>query len=148
MKTKNKIRITKEFSFEAAHALDGYDGKCKDIHGHSYHLKVTVLGYPEVYAQHPNCGMVIDFKDLKKTVTDKVLNLVDHHLLLREDSRFKGIEIQNKRVRYVPYQPTCENMLVEIVSILKKEFSGDITLVNVLLRETNSCFAEWKIEDN
>ena len=36
------IRITKEFDFEAAHALDGYEGKCRDIHGHSYHLKITL----------------------------------------------------------------------------------------------------------
>ena len=40
------IRITKEFDFEAAHALDGYEGKCRDIHGHSYHLKITLIGEP------------------------------------------------------------------------------------------------------
>lgn len=40
------IRLTKEFSFEAAHALDGYDGPCREIHGHSYRLFVTVKGCP------------------------------------------------------------------------------------------------------
>ena len=42
-----KIRITKTFDFEAAHALDGYEGKCKDIHGHSYHLETTFIGSPK-----------------------------------------------------------------------------------------------------
>jgi len=42
----DKIRITKKFTFEAGHALYGYDGKCKNVHGHSYKLYVTVIGIP------------------------------------------------------------------------------------------------------
>ena len=148
MEIKEKIRITKGFHFEAAHALDGYNGKCKDIHGHSYHLEVTVIGYPEVDTRQPNCGMVMDFKDLKKVINDSVLNLFDHHLLLRRDSRFKGIEAQNKRVRYVNYQPTCENMLLEIVSILKHQIRDDIKLAQVFLRETKTSYTVWQMEDN
>jgi 6-pyruvoyltetrahydropterin/6-carboxytetrahydropterin synthase len=144
----NKIRLTKEFDFEAAHALDGFEGKCKDIHGHSYHLKVTVLGYPNKDSDHPNCGMVMDFAEIKSIVNNKVLKLFDHRLLLRNDSRFKGIEKNNERVRYVDYQPTCENMLIDIVSILKVEFADNIVLISVLLRETKSSFAEWRLEDN
>ena len=43
---KRKIRITKQFNFETAHALYGYDGLCKNVHGHSYKLDVTVIGNP------------------------------------------------------------------------------------------------------
>ena len=55
------IRLTKEFSFEAAHALEGYDGPCREIHGHSYRLFVTVKGVPERNPAHPKCGMVMGF---------------------------------------------------------------------------------------
>jgi len=66
METPALIRITKEFKFEMAHALKGYDGPCKNIHGHSYELMVTILGYPVVDESSPKLGMVMDFGDLKK----------------------------------------------------------------------------------
>ena len=102
---EHHIRLTKEFHFEAAHALDGYEGKCKDIHGHSYHLKVTIIGKPIVDSSHPNCGMVIDFSDIKKIVRENVLTFFDHKLLLRRDSRFKGLE-EKKQPRQVCRLPT------------------------------------------
>jgi len=141
------IRVTKEFHFEAAHALDGYDGKCRDIHGHSYHLKVTFLGNPIEDKDVSECGMVVDFGELKKIVNEKVYDLFDHRLILRKDSRFKPIELKNSRVRYVDYQPTCENMLLEIVLILKDQFEN-INLHSVFLRETANSSAEWCATDN
>ena len=143
-----KIRVTKEFTFEAAHALDGYSGKCKDIHGHSYHLRITVIGEPNNNVQDPDCGMVIDFSDIKDIVKTKILKNFDHRLVLRNDSRFKGLEEKNERVRYVDYQPTCENMLLEMVSTLKAAFTGDVALCAASLRETANSFAEWRREDN
>jgi 6-pyruvoyltetrahydropterin/6-carboxytetrahydropterin synthase len=142
------IRVTKEFKFEAAHALDGYNGKCKDIHGHSYHLKITVLGSPKSDANVSDCGMVIDFSDIKLIVKDEIMPLFDHILILRKDSRFKGIEKQNERVRYVPYQPTCENMLIEIIDIMKAYLPTTVTLKYGFLRETKTSYAEWFLEDN
>ena len=61
------IRVTKEFRFEGAHALTGYDGKCRHIHGHSYRLFVTLKGDIKQVQDHPKSGMVVDFSDLKKT---------------------------------------------------------------------------------
>lgn len=142
------IRVTKQFDFDCAHALDGYEGKCKDIHGHSYHLRITVVGLPIPDEQNPARGMVIDFGDIKQIVNEKILNLFDHRLILRNDSRFKGIEEKNGRVRYVKYQPTCENMLIEIVDILKGEFGTNVELHSVFLRETASSYAEWFASDN
>jgi len=128
-----RIRITKEFDFE-------------DIHGHSYHLKVTFVGQPKQDVNLSACGMVIDFGDIKKLVRSKIYDLFDHRLILREDSRFKSIEKENQRVRYVDYQPTCENMLLEIVNILKDNFT-DIDLHSVFLRETSNSYAEWYAAD-
>ncbi len=142
------IRITKEFSFEAAHALDNYEGKCKDIHGHSYKLKITVKGKVNEDKNSPACGMVMDFGTLKAIVKDHVFGLFDHRLILRADSRFAGIEKNNDRVRYVPYQPTCENMVLEIAGILRNHLPENIELQHILLRETGTSYCEWHEGDN
>ena len=142
------IRITKEFDFEAAHALDGYNGKCKDIHGHSYHLTVTLIGKPLDLISESSCGMVMDFGDLKKIVRDQIINKFDHRLVLRNDSRFKGLEESNSRMRYVDYQPTCENMLLEMVQLVQEKLEDDIQLHSMSLRETANSFAEWFAMDN
>ena len=143
-----KIRVTKQFDFEAAHALDGYEGKCKDIHGHSYHLQITVIGEPVADEHNSAKGMVIDFGDIKRIVKETILSLFDHRLILRTDSRFVGIEKSNERVRYVDYQPTCENMLIEIVDVLRGQFGKEVKLHSIFLRETANSYAEWFSEDN
>ena len=78
------IRLTKEFSFEAAHALDGYDGPCREIHGHSYRLFVTVKGCPAAGEGDPKCGMVMDFGVLKRIVNEEIVSHFDHSLVLRQ----------------------------------------------------------------
>ena len=142
------VRITKQFNFEAAHALDGYEGKCKDIHGHSYHLKVTYIGQPKEDSQLSDCGMVVDFGQVKAIVKEKILPMFDHRLILRKDSRFKEIAPINQRIRFVDYQPTCENMLIEIIKILRSSQPAGAILVKGFLRETANSYAEWLIEDN
>ena len=77
------IRLTKEFSFEAAHALEGYDGACREIHGHSYRLFVTVKGRPSECADDPKCGMVTDFGVLKRIVNEQIVSRMDHAFVLR-----------------------------------------------------------------
>ena len=67
------IRITKKFRFEAAHALYGYDGKCKNIHGHNYNLFVTVIGVPVNESTNVKYGMVMDFSDLKIKLVASIL---------------------------------------------------------------------------
>lgn len=143
-----RLRITKEFDFEAAHALDGYDGKCRDIHGHSYHLNVTVIGKPIEEITDIKCGMVIDFSDLKAIVKENIIDLFDHSLILRNDSRFKGIETENERVMYVNYQPTAENMLIDMVDRIQKKLPEEVKLLSASLRETANSYTEWFAEDN
>jgi 6-pyruvoyltetrahydropterin/6-carboxytetrahydropterin synthase len=63
-----KIRVTKFYDFEMAHALWNYDGLCKNIHGHTYKLYVTVMGVPCNDSDDQKNGMVIDFGDLKRIV--------------------------------------------------------------------------------
>ena len=142
------IRLSKEFNFESAHALDGYDGKCVNIHGHSYQLIVCVKGTPIADETHVKQGMVMDFSDLKAIVKDNIIREFDHALILKSDSRFRGIEKKHQRVVYKPYQPTCENMVIDFAEILLEKLPDHVSLHSLLLRETGTSYAEWYAEDN
>ena len=97
---KRKIRITKQFNFETAHALYGYDGLCKNVHGHSYKLYVTVIGDPIDDTNHKKNGMLIDFSDLKKIKTaarhieDIYEDMVDTEM--SEKEKDKEVEVEKK----------------------------------------------------
>ena len=66
----SNIRITKQFSFETGHALYGYDGKCKNVHGHSYKLSVTVIGQQIENLNDVKFVMLIYFSFLNKIVKE------------------------------------------------------------------------------
>lgn len=148
----SKIRLTKSFTFETAHALYGYDGKCKNVHGHSYKLYVTVIGTPITDKNHVKFGMVIDFTDLKKIVNEEVVDLFDHAILLNKNTPHLelGNDLIDKghQVILVDYQPSCENMIVDIAHKIKKRLPIDVSLHSLKLRETETSFAEWYASDN
>lgn len=146
------IRLTKEFSFEAAHALEGYDGACREIHGHSYRLFVTVKGRPCADESHPKCGMVMDFGDLKRIVGEEVVSRLDHAFVLRRSpanealARLLGERFH--RLVEVDYQPTCENMLVDFAERLLEALPDEVQLYSLRLHETATSYAEWFADDN
>lgn len=143
------IRVTKQFHFEMAHALLDYDGPCKNIHGHSYQLNVTVKGKVKTNTSDSDEGMVVDFGVIKKVVKELVVDVFDHALVLNERAKIdvSNFEFMNKLIR-VPYQPTCENMLVHFAKTIQDHLPGHIQLHSLFLRETNTSFAEWFAEDN
>jgi 6-pyruvoyltetrahydropterin/6-carboxytetrahydropterin synthase len=147
---KSKIRITKLFHFEMAHALHGYNGACKNIHGHSYQLSVTVIGEPSVKNGDPKLGMVMDFGDLKKIVMP-IIDSLDHATLLNGSSPHKEAAKDNplfQKLVLVDYQPTCENMLIDFSKRISKELPVEIKVHHLKLIETPSSFAEWFADDN
>ena len=146
-----KIRITKEFRFEASHALWNYDGLCKNIHGHSYILQITVKGEPILDENSPKFGMVMDFGDLKRIAKEEVVDVLDHSLMLNRKAphiEFENIEQMFDRFHLVDYQPTCENMVVEMAKKIKSRLPLSIELYSIKLYETATSFAEWYAEDN
>lgn len=147
----NKIRITKHFDFETAHALYGYDGKCKNIHGHSYHLHVTVIGIPIDDDQDPKNGMVMDFGDLKVIVKNEIINKLDHAVVLNENSPHRElantINDHSHNVVLVPYQPTSENMLLDFAERIQKQLPQNVLLHSLKLYETANSYAEWHADD-
>ncbi len=146
-----KIRITKQFQFEMAHALWNYDGKCKNIHGHTYILYVTVIGEPIDDPKNPKNGMVMDFGVLKEIVNKHIIDTHDHFVAVNGNTphskiNFKEYGIDNIQLKN--YQPTCENMVLEFVEILQKHLPEYVQLYSVKLYETQTSFAEWVIDDN
>lgn len=145
------IRITKHFDFETAHALYGYDGKCKNIHGHSYHLFVTVIGHPLMDNSHPKFGMVMDFGDLKKIVKQEIVDKFDHAVVLNSNSPHKdlaaSIADHSEKIVLVPYQPTSEMMLFDFAERIKKRLPENVFLHSLKLDETANSYAEWFADD-
>jgi 6-pyruvoyltetrahydropterin/6-carboxytetrahydropterin synthase len=145
------IRITKSFSFETGHALYGYDGLCKNVHGHSYKLFVTVIGHPIEDNNHVKFGMVIDFKDLKKIVKEEIVNVFDHATVFNQNtphvSLAKTLESSGHKVLLVDYQPTSEMMVIDFAKKIKARLPKQITLHSLRLQETASSYAEWFASD-
>jgi 6-pyruvoyltetrahydropterin/6-carboxytetrahydropterin synthase len=147
-----KIRITKQFTFETAHALYGYDGKCKNVHGHSYNLDVTVIGEPITDTNDVKCGMVIDFGDLKKIVKSEVVDRMDHAILLNKNTPHlelaEYLTASGHNVVLVEYQPTSENMVTDFAQRISSKLAPQLQLHSLKLRETGTAFAEWFASDN
>lgn len=146
-----KIRITKEFGFEMAHALWDYDGACSNIHGHSYKLFVTLIGEINNDKKSPKNGMVTDFADLKKLVKKTIVDEFDHSLVLSNEADLDHISDTKQmfnRVRIVNFQPSCENLLVYFATKIADKLPSNLTLFSLKLNETATSFAEWFAEDN
>ncbi|MFA7272495.1 MAG: 6-carboxytetrahydropterin synthase [Crocinitomicaceae bacterium] len=149
--SSQKVRVTKKFQFDMAHALFGYDGPCKNIHGHTYYLEVTLMGWPNVEEANPKQGMVLDFGDLKAVIKKHILEPYDHALVLNKNAGYakSGIFTQEfEKVVSVPFQPTCENLVIYFVEKIRDEFPSSTQLIRVRLDETPTSYAEWHLSDN
>ena len=146
------IRITKIFSFETGHALYGYDGKCRNVHGHSYKLSVTVVGNPIEDSENVKFGMVIDFGDLKIIVKEEIVDVFDHATVFNKNTPHvelaKELSDRGHSVLLVDYQPTSEMMVIDFSEKIKKRLPKNITLHSLRLQETDSSYAEWFAGDN
>lgn len=147
----NTIRISKEFRFETGHALFGYDGLCKNVHGHSYKLTVTLIGKPIIESNNVKFGMIMDFSDLKKIIKRCVVDPFDHATVLNVNSPHKELantmESGGHKIVRVLYQPTSEMMIIDFANKIKNELPQHLSLHHLILRETETSFAEWYSSD-
>lgn len=129
---EKKVRVTKEIEFESCHKLSNYVGPCANLHGHSYKMQVTIEGSP--LRLQMNNGMLVDFKNLKKIIKERIVDEWDHAYL-------------NDKVTF---QPTAENMVIfaadEIQKGITAEYPG-LIVRSVKLWETSTSFAEVVIND-
>ena len=135
-----QLRLTKQFDFQMAHVLTGYDGKCRNIHGHNYRLFVTVEGQPIQDITAAKNGMVIDFSDIKNIVLQYIVEPFDHAFVVPEGSQYTTVE--GTKLTVVPFQPTCENLLLHFASLLEGRFPDGVSLHSLRLYETDTSFAE------
>ncbi len=140
------IRLTKEFSFEMAHALRKYNGPCRNIHGHSYKLLVTVTGKPNDSAEDPQYGMVMDFSELKELIDEHVIRHYDHSLVIQKDPEFEP-ELKNNelfgKLHMVDFPPTSENLVTNIARGIKRVLPPGVDLFSLKLYETATSCVEW-----
>jgi 6-pyruvoyltetrahydropterin/6-carboxytetrahydropterin synthase len=145
------IRVTREFAFEMAHVLRNYDGPCRNVHGHSYRLFVTISGTPVSNPDNPKNGMVIDFSELKNIVLGCIVNQFDHSVVVSADFDRDKKEMMKKtfgNTVVVSYQPTCENLVTDFAERLRTKLPDGITLYSLKLYETAKSYAEWFASDN
>ncbi|MBA4323004.1 MAG: 6-carboxytetrahydropterin synthase QueD [Odoribacter sp.] len=145
------IRVTREFTFEMAHVLWNYDGPCRNVHGHSYRLFVTISGVPILDIKNPKNGMVIDFADLKTIVLGEIIGVFDHAVVVSRDFERKKIEMFKEtfgNTVIVDYQPTCENLVADFAQRINKLMPPGVRLHSLKLYETAKSYAEWFASDN
>jgi 6-pyruvoyltetrahydropterin/6-carboxytetrahydropterin synthase len=146
-----KIRVTKNFTFEMAHALWNYDGPCRNIHGHSYQLFVTITGEASTDQNSTKLGMVMDFADLKKIVKTYVVDVFDHSVVISSKASrpdIQRVEQMFDKFYVVDYQPTCENLVTDMASRIRNVLPGHVSLLSLKLVETATSYAEWFASDN
>lgn len=118
-----KFIVTKEFTFDSAHFLRDYKGKCENMHGHTYKLQVSVEG------DRDESGLVIDFVELKRVVNEKIIDKLDH-------TNLNDV---------LDVNPSAENIVEWIWNELWPDFSTErYHLYAVKLWETPTSFAEFK----
>ena len=133
-----------------AHALSNYDGKCKNIHGHTYKLFVTLIGIPCEDCSSPKNGMVLDFGDLKNIVKIPIVDVFDHALVVPANKGFEDLRKFQETDKYieVPFQPTCENLTIYIANIIWSKLPDSVSLYSIMRYETPTSYAEWFADDN
>lgn len=131
-----------------AHAITGYEGKCRNIHGHTYHMEVCVRGS---VADGGSAGMVMDFAELKHIIEDTIVHRYDHALVLEAKSNvaeISALSTQYDKIISFPCVPTTENLLVSMVETLHGVLPVGVELYSVKLAETETSYAIWCADDN
>lgn len=137
------MKVSKIFEFDAAHMLDTHDGKCRNLHGHTYRLEVTLSG--SLLQGGPKDGMVCDFADLKSSVQQWVLSRFDHAFLYdcrnsHETELGRLLESWGRKTLALPCRTTAENMAVHIFDSLRQH---KLPVAAVKLWETPSSCVEY-----
>ena len=137
------IQLTKVFHFETAHAIHGYNGQCKNIHGHSYELHVTIGSNGGKEGFIPAPGFIFDFKDLKKAGTE-IVDTLDHKIVLSRDYMAAHPNLAKLENLVVwDFEPTAENILLYVKDVFVKNLPAGIKPVRLKIFETKNSYAEW-----
>ena len=134
------LKVTKTISFDAAHMLTGHQGLCRNLHGHTYRVDVTVNQRPDEAGD-----MVIDFKDLKLVCEEVILSRFDHAFIYDEMSPVENeiasvLKKYDMRTVVLPFRSTAENLARYFFLLLRDQISG---VASVKVWETPKSVAEY-----
>ena len=139
------LLLTKKFRFEMAHAIFGHQGPCRNIHGHSYELQVTVAPRwtENGYIEAP--GFILDFKELKGLIVSSIVELFDHKLILSKDfiSQYPAIRSLENLLIWSA-EPTAENLLLYMQMTIREQLPEQMELRRLRLYETRDSYADWE----
>ena len=131
--------LISEASFDSAHFLAQYEGKCRNIHGHRWTIKVEIYG--EDLQESGSCrGMLVDFGDLKKYLKE-LADYYDHALIIEKDSMreltLNVLKGDGFRIIEVEFRPTAENFAKYFYNYFKNK---GFLVKNIFVYETpNNC---------
>ena len=136
------ITVTKTVKFDAAHVLTNHQGLCKNLHGHTYRVDVSVAQPAD-----DDRDMVIDFKDLKALATEVICDRFDHAFIYNTESAGEKeiaavVEKNGMRTVAIPFRSTAENLAKMFYNDLKPQLPG---LSSVKVWETTDNVAEYKV---
>ncbi|TWU24648.1 6-pyruvoyl trahydropterin synthase family protein [Bythopirellula polymerisocia] len=130
------FRVTREIDFCYGHRLLNYDGKCRFLHGHNGRAVISIEG-----AELDSRGMVLDFSDIKKTVSTWIDENLDHRMILcRQDPVVPILEEMGEPLYLLDENPTAENIAKLIYD---QTMAQDVPIIEVRLWETPRCFATY-----
>ena len=136
------ITVTKTVKFDAAHVLTNHQGLCKNLHGHTYRVDVSVMQEAD-----DDRDMVIDFKDLKTIANEVICDRFDHAFIYNTASAGEKeiaavVEKNGMRTVAIPFRSTAENLAKMFYGELKLRIPG---LSSVRVWETAESCAEYKV---
>lgn len=138
-RTGGMYKLTTEGSFDAAHFLAGYEGKCKNIHGHRWRVVATIAG-EQLKNDQAQRGMLVDFGDLKKDLK-QLLRKLDHSLIIEKDSlkqkTMEALKEEDFKLVVVDFRPTAENFSKYFYGQLKE--MGYLVSVVQVYETPNNC---------
>ena len=140
------MKISKIFTFDASHMLDRHDGKCQNLHGHTYQLEVTVASI--LINEGAKAGMVMDFADLKTWVKQTILEPFDHAFLYhgnneRESQIAALLEGWQMKTLRLNQRTTAEHLAIEMYHRLQ---AVGVPVCRIKLWETPTSYAEYEGE--
>ena len=149
---KNKISISKEYSWSMAHMLADHKGKCVNIHGHTYVMQVEIEREDNGVINAPGTtdhGMVMEFDDLKKVINDLIVEPLDHAFIYWTDSTDELehsiaslLKKHHRKLVNINYRPTAENLAADFLNRINEHLSSDpVRVKELILWESATSFA-------
>lgn len=147
---KQMMHVTRTIEWDMGHRVPEHCSKCRNPHGHRYRLDLTVAG--KIHEEPGSAqGMVIDFAEIKRALSERVHDVLDHSFMVYEDDEAMAAfyrEHPDLRHVFVPYVPTAENICRWCYEQLREALPPSVSIVRLRIFETPNCWADYLPEED